>query len=236
MRRTASVAAGAALGIALVIVVVGEPLYVVDHDELVVITRFGDPVGEAVTTPGLKTKIPFLDRANFIDARILGWDGAANELATADQRFIFVDACAQWRVADPGLYLRNVRDELGAMARLDEILDGETRRVVAAHPLIEVVRSTDRDFVWSSSSADDLPEVTAGRAALEREVLEAASDATRALGIEIVDFRFKSIGFNELDRAKVYEDMIAERLRMAEEIRADGDAEAARITRSGRSR
>ena len=235
MRRVVSVAAGAALGIALVIVVVGEPLYVVDHDELVVITRFGDPVGEAVT-PGLKAKVPFLDKANVIDARIRGWDGAATEMATTDRRFIFVGACAQWRVADPVLYVRNVRDELGAMARLDEILDGEIRRVVAAHPLIEVVRSTDRDFVLSSSSADDLPEVTTGRAALEREVLESASDAIRALGIEIVDFRFKSIGFNEPDLAKIYEDMIAERLRMAERIRADGDAEAARIARSGRPR
>jgi membrane protease subunit HflC len=64
---------------------------------------------------------------------------------------------------------------------------------------------------------------------LERQVLVNASDRTAVLGIEILDFQLKRTNYAEVDRPKVYERMISERKRIAEEYRSEGAARAARL-------
>ena len=48
--------------------------YVVDETEQAVITQFGNPVGEAVTEPGLNFKYPLFKR-RIILKRDIWWDG-----------------------------------------------------------------------------------------------------------------------------------------------------------------
>ena len=219
--------------IALAIVLgVGGAFYVVNEAEQVIITQFGKPVGDPVMTPGLKIKVPFLQKANFFDKRFLEWDGAPNEVPTKDKRFIYVDTYARWRIIDPLLFFQRLRDERGAQSRLDDILDGETRTTIAQHNLIEAVRSTNREFVVSSAIDESAKEITAGRVALEKEVLDNAQARTEVLGIEILDFQFKRTNYADVDRPKVYERMISERKRIAEEYRSEGAGEAARISGS----
>ncbi len=91
--------------------VVGGAFYVVNEAEQVIITQFGKPVGDPVMTPGLKIKVPFLQKANFFDKRFLEWDGAPNEVPTKDKRFIYVDTYARWRIVDPLLFFQRLRDE-----------------------------------------------------------------------------------------------------------------------------
>jgi len=216
----------------LVVLALGGAFYVVNEAEQVIITQFGKPVGEPVITPGLKIKIPFLQKANFFDKRFLEWDGAPNEVPTKDKRFIYVDTYARWRIVDPLLFFQRLRDERGAQSRLDDILDGETRTTIAQHNLIEAVRSTNREFVVSSAMDESAKEITAGRVALEQEVLRNARVRTEVLGIEILDFQFKRTNYADVDRPKVYERMISERKRIAEEYRSEGAGEAARINGS----
>lgn len=235
MRFAALVALAIAvfLIILLVVVVAGETWYVVNQAEQVVITQFGKPVGLPQTTPGLRFKIPFLQRVNVIDKRLLEWDGSPNEIPTKDKRFLFVDTCARWRIVDPLFFFQRLRDERGAQSRLDDILDGETRNVIAGHNLIEVIRSSNREFEWPPTTGNDMAQITAGRAVIEQDILEAASTRAAALGIEILDFRFKRINYVDVDRTMVYKRMISERKQIAEEIRREGAAEATRI-RGGR--
>jgi len=216
----------------LVVLALGGAFYVVNEAEQVIITQFGKPVGEPVMTPGLKIKVPFLQKANYFDKRFLEWDGAPNEVPTKDKRFIYVDTYARWRIADPLLFFQRLRDERGAQSRLDDILDGETRTTIAQHNLIEAVRSTNREFVVSSAMDESAKEITAGRVALEQEVLNNARVRTEVLGIEILDFQFKRTNYADVDRPKVYERMISERKRIAEEYRSEGAGEAARISGS----
>ncbi|MCP4895715.1 MAG: protease modulator HflC [bacterium] len=214
----------------LVVVVAGGAFFVVNEAEQVIITQFGKPVGEPISTPGLKMKVPFLQKTNYFDKRYLEWDGDPNEVPTADKRFIYVDTYARWRITDPLLFFQRLRDERGAHSRLDDILDGETRNTIAKHELIEVVRSTNREFEVSSSTEDqEIRTITAGRAALEAEVLENAAERASGLGIEIVDFQLKRTNYAEVDRPQVYARMISERNRIAEEYRSEGAGEAARI-------
>jgi len=215
------------------LLVVGGAFYVVNEAQQVVITQFGKPVGEPVTTPGLKFKIPMLQKANYFDKRFLEWDGDPNQIPTKDKRFIWVDTYARWRITDPLLFFQRLRDERGAQSRLDDILDGETRSTIARNNLIEAVRSTNRPFPTEELFEDDenFEEVVFGRDVLEQEVLDAASRrvAEADMGLEILDFRFKRINYVEEVQRDVYARMISERQRIAEQYRSEGAGEAARI-------
>ncbi len=218
-----------AVFILLAVATIGGAFYIVNEAQQVIITQFGKPVGDPVTTPGLKVKTPFIQKANYFEKRFLEWDGDPNEVPTRDKRFIWVDTYARWRISDPLLFFKRLSDERAAQSRLDDILDGETRNTIANHDLIEVVRSTNRDFVVSSALQEGTKQINAGRLVLEQEVLDNASVRTAVLGIEILDFQFKRTNYAEVDRPKVYERMISERKRIAEEYRSEGAGEAARI-------
>ena len=215
------------------LLVVGGAFYVVNEAQQVVITQFGKPVGEPVTTPGLKFKIPMLQKANYFEKRFLEWDGDPNQIPTKDKRFIWVDTYARWRITDPLLFFQRLRDERGAQSRLDDILDGETRSTIARNNLIEAVRSTNRPFPTEELFEDDenFEEVAFGRDVLEQEVLDAASRRVEEadMGLEILDFRFKRINYVEEVQRDVYARMISERQRIAEQYRSEGAGEAARI-------
>jgi len=205
--------------------------YVVSEYEQIIITQFGDPVGEPVNTPGLKFKVPFIQKVNRFEKRFLEWDGHPNELPTKDKRFIHVDTYARWRITDPLLYFQRLRDERGAQTRLDDILDGETRNAIAKYDVIEVVRSTNREAQLEQGEGEmQLDAIAAGRGDIREEILLNAQEKTADLGIEILDIQFKRINYVGDVQRKVYERMITERQRIADRFRSEGEGEASRIS------
>ena len=224
---------------AILLVVVGLTIllysaaFVVDETQQVIITRFGEPVGEAINEPGIRLKVPFIEVANYFDKRFLEWDGDANQVPTRDKRFIWVDSYARWRISEPLRFFERLRDELGAKSRLDDILDGETRNAVARHDLVEVVRSTNREVDASLLESEEetaiLDAIERGRQEIRTAVLETAQARTADLGIELIDFQIKRINYVEEVQRDVFERMIAERNRIAERYRSEGEGEAARI-------
>jgi modulator of FtsH protease HflC len=211
-------------------------LYAVSEIEQVIITQFGRPVGAAVTTAGLKLKVPFIQEVNRIDKRILEWDGSPTDMPTEDKLYISVDLFARWRIKDPLQYFLRLRDERSAQSRLDDILGSETRNAVAKHQLIEIIRTTkDRLPLRDASLADAnnvvgaLVPIEKGREQVEEELFAAASQKVQVFGIELMDIRFKRINYNESVRPKIYDRMISERRQIAERFRSEGNGEAARI-------
>ena len=83
------------------LIVASSALYIVNETDQVIITRFGQPVGDAVTESGLHVKMPFIEMVNRFDKRFLEWDGAQNDIPTRGKVFIYVDAYARWRINDP---------------------------------------------------------------------------------------------------------------------------------------
>ena len=215
------------------LVIAGQAAYTVSETEQIIITQFGEPVGDPVVSPGLHFKIPFIQRTNVFEKRFLEWDGNPNQVPTRDKRFIWVDTYARWRIVDPLLFFQRLRDERGAQSRLDDILDGETRNAVARHDLIELVRSSNRDpedvLIESEEEAAILEEIARGRREVTRQILETAASRTADLGIELLDLRFKRINYVEEVQQDVFARMIAERQRIAEEFRSEGQGESARI-------
>ncbi len=218
--------------VAFVALVAFQSMYVVNEYDQVIITQFGKPTGGVVDTPGLKFKIPFIQKVNRFEKRFLEWDGDPNQLPTRDKRFIWVDTYARWRITDPLLYFQRLRDEMGAQTRLDDILDGETRNAIAKYDVLEVVRSTNREAAQSELEAEDettLEPIDSGRGDIREEILRIAQSRTSDLGIEILDMQFKRINYVDEVQQKVYERMIAERKRIADRFRSEGQGEASRI-------
>ncbi|WP_110189513.1 protease modulator HflC [Pokkaliibacter plantistimulans] len=228
----------ALFGVIALAILIGESLYTVNEVEQVIITQFGKPVGQPVTTAGLKVKLPFIQAVNPIDKRILEWEGSPSDMPTKDKLYISVDLFARWRINDPLQYFLRLHDEHSAQSRLDDILGSETRNAVAKHELIEIVRTTkDRTPLHDSQltqaeSAQDIGElvpIKKGRMQVEQQIFSAASEKVRVFGIELLDIRFKRINYNESVRPKIYDRMVSERRQIAERFLAEGHGEAARI-------
>lgn len=211
--------------------------YTVNEYEQVIITQFGKPVGQPITTAGLHFKLPLMHTVHRIDKRILEWDGRANEMPTRDKLYIIVDTFGRWRIKDPSLYFITMRDETSALSRLDDILGSEVRNALAKHDLIEIVRTDkDRKPVFDEILADTttttgtaLPAIKLGRASLEREVVKEASPKLAQFGVELLDIRFMRINYNQRVTTKIYDRMISERQKIASRFRSEGEGEAAKI-------
>ncbi|KGD66099.1 HflC protein [Alcanivorax nanhaiticus] len=216
------------------LIVAYEAFYTVNETEQVIMTQFGKPVGGIVNEAGLKLKIPFIQKVNRIEKRILLWDGSANDMPTKDKLYITVDTFGRWRIKDPLQYFLRLRDERSAQSRLEDILGSETRNAVAKHELIEIVRTTkDRtpavDPLLAEADVGKLLPIKRGRRQIEEDIFSAASVKLAEFGIELLDIRFKRINYNESVRQKIYARMISERQQIAERFRSEGAGEAAKI-------
>ncbi|MEJ2426764.1 MAG: protease modulator HflC [Candidatus Thiodiazotropha sp.] len=213
-------------------------IYTVSEVEQVIITQFGKPVGDPVTSAGLKMKLPFIQEVNPLDKRVLEWDGNPSDMPTKDKLYISVDLFARWRITQPLQYYLRLRDERSAQSRLDDILGSETRNAVAKHELIEIIRTTKNRVPLREALLTDterkldmgaLVPIQKGRKLVEQEIFTAASEKVRVFGIELLDIRFKRINYNESVKPKIYDRMISERRQIAERFLSEGHGEAARI-------
>ncbi|MBW1998345.1 MAG: protease modulator HflC [Deltaproteobacteria bacterium] len=224
----------------IIVIVVGlialyTAAYTVDETEQVVITQFGRPVGKPIKKPGLKFKIPVIQQANYFPKNLLDWDGDPGQIPTQDKTFIWVDTFARWKIVDPLLFFQTVNNVVGALARLDDIIDSAVRNFVTSYPLIETVRSTNRELdtfeIVTVEIKDTRPlgEVAMGREKITRGILEQAQPKLAKFGIELVDVKIKRLNYVEQVRRSVYERMIAERKQVAEKFRSEGQGEARKI-------
>ena len=232
MSRLSSVSIGILVVLGLIVLLSSS--FIVNETEQAIITQFGKPVGDPIISPGVHFKIPIIQTVHFFEKRFLEWDGSPNQIPTKDKRFIWVDTYARWRIHDPLLYFQRVRDERGAHTRLDDILDGVTRNVIANNNLVEVIRSTNRQFEASTDIGDVQDSeanvrIELGRGKMTRLIIETASPRLKALGIEVLDLRLKRINYVEEVQVKIYERMITERKRIADQFRSEGQGEAAKI-------
>jgi membrane protease subunit HflC len=213
-------------------------IYTVSEVEQAIITQFGRPVGDPVTSAGLKFKVPFIQDVNLIDKRVLEWDGNPSDMPTKDKLYVSVDLFARWRIVEPLQYFLRLHDERSAQSRLDDVLGSETRNAVAKHELIEIVRTTKdrvplRDALVTDAgqalNIGSLVPIQKGRKQVEQEIFAEAAQKVRVFGIELLDIRFKRINYNESVRPKIYDRMISERRQIAERFLSEGNGEAARI-------
>jgi len=222
--------------LAIIAFIIYSAAYMVDETEQVVITQFGRIVGKPKTDPGLKFKIPFIQKANYFNKNLLEWDGDPGQIPTLDKTFIWVDAFARWKIVDPVKFFQTVNNRFNAVGKLNDIIDPAVRNFVTSHHLIEAVRKSDRELDTAEigiEPSDRKTRVTykidVGRQKITQGILEQAQPKLTPFGIELVDVKIKRINYVEEVRKSVYGRMIAERNQIAEKFRSEGKGEAQKI-------
>ena len=180
----------------------------VREDRQVVVTRFGKPV-RVLRDAGLNYRVPFVEQLTYFDRRLLEYDSNPTEIITQDKKSLVVDNFSRWRIIDPLQFLRTVRNEIGAQARLDDIIYSELRQELGRKDLSDIV-SKDR-------------------AQLMAKVTKASDNKAREYGIEIVDVRLKRADLPVENLKAIYGRMQAERQRIARQYRSEGKEQAQKI-------
>ncbi|MBW1740260.1 MAG: protease modulator HflC [Deltaproteobacteria bacterium] len=212
-------------------------IYTVDETEQVVITQFGRAIGEPKKEPGLYFKIPFIQNANYFPKNLQEWDGDPGQIPTLDKTFIWVDTFARWKIVDPLKFFQTVNNMLGALSRLDDIIDPAVRNFITSYPLLETVRRTNRELDTFELGLEQeeikdkrrLGTVKVGREKITKGIMEQAQPKLSKFGIELVDVKIKRVNYVEQVQKSVFRRMIAERRQIAEKFRSEGEGEARKI-------
>ncbi len=215
-------------------------IYTINEAEQAVVTQFGKPVGGAVMDAGIHFKTPIIQTVIKFDKRILEWDGSANEIPTLDNKYIFIDAFARWRISDALQFYKSAKNEMLAQSILDDILDGAVRDEIANRTMVEIVRSSERvmviqDVESSSVNVNNkvIEDFSAKGARLEivESILESVSKRLLDLkmGIEILDVQLKRINYNSQVQEQVFKRMISGQNQIAEKYRAQGQGKKQEI-------
>ena len=215
-------------------------IYTINEAEQAVVTQFGKPVGGAVTDAGIHFKTPIIQTVIKFDKRILEWDGSANEIPTLDNKYIFIDAFARWRISDALQFYKSAKNEMLAQSILDDILDGAVRDEIANRTMVEIVRSSERvmviqDVESSSVNVNNkvIEDFSAKGARLEivESILKSVSKRLLELkmGIEILDVQLKRINYTSQVQEQVFKRMISGQNQIAEKYRAQGQGKKQEI-------
>jgi membrane protease subunit HflC len=192
----------------LAVILINSIFFTVREDQQVVVTRLGKPV-RVLRDAGLAFRTPFLEQLTFFDKRLLEYDSNPTEIITQDKKSLVIDNFSRWRIVDPLKFLKTVRNEVGAQARLDDIIYSELREELGRKELVQIV-------------AHD-------RAALMERVTKTSNVKAGKYGIEIVDVRLKRADLPRENLKAIFGRMQAERNRIARQYRSEGKEEAQKI-------
>lgn len=204
------------VGIVLVAVIFVATLmvYTVDVTEYAVVTQFGDPVA-VYDNPGLKVKLPDpIQSVQRVDKRLQVYQTTSIELLTLDKKSISLDYYGTWKIVDPVLYLKTVKNQSGAEARLLDVFSSSLGVQLGKYNLDQLVNTDDEMLRLNQMVAD---------------TVTYAKDRASEYGIEVVDAQIRVLNFPNANKQSVYDRMSAEREQMAQKYRAEGSEEASKI-------
>ena len=192
----------------LLAILLGSATYVVAEWQQAIVVQLGQPV-RTVREPGLYWKVPFVQSVTFFDKRVLAADTGGAEYLTLDKKRLLIDHISRWEIVDPLQFYRTVRDERGAMARLDDIITARLRQEVAKETFKEIIREK-RDVVMETVTAE-------------------ARTLAEPFGLRVIDVRVKRADLPPEVQASVFARMQAERQRIALRYRAEGEEKGREI-------
>ena len=195
--------------LALVALLGSMSVFVVSERELAIKFRLGEFV-RADYQPGIYFKIPLINNVRKFDKRIMTLDAESERYLTQEKKNVIVDAFIKWRISDVSTYYKTMRgDEQQAGLRLGQII---------------------KDGLRSEFGKRTIQEAISGeRTEIMNIITQQISEQAKQFGIEVVDVRIKRIELPPEVSTSVYQRMVAERARVAKELRSRGAEAAERI-------
>jgi len=221
-------------------------LFVVDEMQYAVVTQFGE-VKRTISQAGLYLRTPLVQEVHYLPKRILRWKGAGKELVTKDKTYIWANTWARWRIVDPQRFYQALRTEENGHGTLDDQIESATKDIIASQDLIELVRNTNRELAYTLPELKEAvgvqKPIRLGRKEMCRRILEVASRVVTespsgvreegtlqsVYGIELIDVQISHVIYVREVQKAVYDRMRAERRRIAQRYRSEGQERANQI-------
>jgi membrane protease subunit HflC len=196
----------------VLLIVIGSSVFTVGQTQQALVLRFGEPVGGRglVTEPGLHFKIPFVETVVLLDNRILGLEGAQEEVLASDAQRILIDSFVRYHIADPLKFYQTVGTVERANNQLESVLNSAVRRVLGDATFAQIIKDK--------------------RADLMGEIAKQVNSEAARLGVAVNDVRIRRADLPREISEKVFSRMQSERAREAAQFRAEGSEEAQTIT------
>lgn len=183
-------------------------VYIVYQPEQAIVLQFGEPV-RLVNVPGLKLKVPFIQKVIFYDTRLLNLDPPAQEVVLNDKKRLDVDSFTRYRIVDPLKFYKTVRTEAQARSKLEEIVNSSLRKVLGRITLAELLSQQ--------------------RTQIMQDISQTVKNDAEAIGVSVADVRIRRADLPIEVMQAINERMKTERQRDAKEFRAKGQQEAQNI-------
>lgn len=194
-----------AIIVGLLAIIASSSLFVVNEREQALVIQFGDVQSE-VNQPGLHVKIPFIQNVMRFDKRVLDFDAKVQEVPTAEQEQILVDAFARYQIVNPLKFFQSVGGtEQQVRTRLSSIINSNVRQVLGRNSL-KALLSTERANMMSS-------------------IKDLVNEEADSFGINVVDVRLKRVDKPEANSKAIFDRMITQRQQLATKYRAEGEKE-----------
>ena len=212
------------------VIILSNVFYIVNEQEQAIVTQFGKPIGSAKTNSGLYFKVPFVQTILKFDKRILEWDGAANEIPTKDNKYIFIDTFARCKISNPLQFYKSAKNEMLAQSRLDDVIDGAVRDEISNRFMSEIIRSSERKMeVYDTQVDNESIEEEILKEGARKEIIVSILNSVQqkleelSIGISVVDVQIKRVSYNRQVQDKLFNRMISEQNMIAEKYRAQGE-------------
>ena len=185
--------------------------FTVNQTQFVLVKRLGEIIA-VKKEPGLYFKVPLVDDLKYFDNRILTLDGEQPaKFNTSENKYMLVDSFVKWRIVDPAKYYVSIKEggEAAAEDRLSKVVNAGLRTEFGKRTVHDVIAG-ERNAVMDSLR--------------QKADLEA-----RQMGIQVVDVRLKRVDYSEDISKSVFDRMISERKRIANQLRSEGSAASEKI-------
>jgi membrane protease subunit HflC len=198
------------IGAIILALIIAMSVYTIDQRKAAVKFQLGEVIA-VQTEPGLYFLAPLFQNVRLFDTRIQTLEARDPErFLTSENRNVLVDSFVKWRVVDVRQYYVSVRgDSLQAESRISQTVNDALRAEFAKRTVHDVV-SGEREQIM-------------------RTVAEKVDQDVRRIGVAVIDVRLKRVDFVPEISSDVYRRMESERKRVANELRATGQAEGEKI-------
>jgi modulator of FtsH protease HflC len=197
------------IGLVILALVFAMSVYTIDQRKAAIKFQLGEVIA-VQTDPGLYFRLPVVQNIILYDTRIQTMDARDPErFLTSENRNVLVDSFVKWRITDVRQFYGSVRDPIAAEARISQTVNDALRAEFAKRTVHDVV-SGEREQIMSTVAAK-----------VDQDV--------KRIGVGIVDVRLKRVDFVPEISSDVFRRMESERKRVANELRATGQAESEKI-------